>query len=148
MLSEHDLPAQRTLRFLPDPIPNTSPTKHMPARRHTWIAHILQAQRTFPLLSPLNPLHSIRILEMIPRPIQDRRVGGLLDARSAGMVRSGGRLEEQHVFGSVNVRVERHFDSAIEDGTASCCASCVGGHWRRWATKCLVEMQPALHGHL
>ena len=95
MLAKHRLPAERTLRLLPDPIANASPTEHMPARSHARIPHLLQAQSTFPLLSPVDPLHCVGNLEMVTRPVEDRRVRRFLDTRHTGMTLGGcRRLEE------------------------------------------------------
>ncbi len=95
MLPQHDLSTKRTFRLLPNPIPNASPAKYMPARRRARIPHLLQTQCTFPLLPPLNPLHCLRIFEIVPRTGEDGRMCCLLDTWCGGMVlRRGCRLEE------------------------------------------------------
>lgn len=74
MLHERISPTQRTLRLLPDPIANTIPAKHMPARRGRRILEFLQTQRAFPLLRALDEPHYLFISQIKPRLSASRRV--------------------------------------------------------------------------
>ena len=114
MLRHHRLPTKRTLRLLPNPIPDTRPAKHMPARGHARIAHRLQTQRAFPLLLALHPRHHSRLLEIVARllRVQDGGVCRFLDA----VVHP-----EQVVVARVFASAGADLHAAVDDRAAACC---------------------------
>lgn len=116
MLRHHRLPTKRTLRLLPDPIPNARPAKHMSARRHARIAHRLQAQRAFPLLRTLHPGHHPRLFEIVARMlgIQDGGVRCFLDA-VLGVVGCRCRLQEEIVITRVVAATGADLHTAVYD---------------------------------
>jgi len=65
MLYEHPLPTERTLRFLPHPVPNTRPAEDVTARRGARIPHGFETQRAFPLLLSGDPLHRVLVFQVV-----------------------------------------------------------------------------------
>ena len=117
MLHERVLPAQRTHRLFAQPVRDAGPAEDVAARRDGGVFHWLEAEGAFPLLLAVDPLHDLRIVQIVAVRFELRRVR---DLRQVMLLRCRVRavvcLEQQRGRDS-GVCVD--LDAAVDDCAAT-----------------------------